>query len=511
MRRQHARRSVALVVAALVLASCDVQQDATVLIDSLGDGALPTVSPTPSTSDGSDEPSDQLPDGSTDQPRGEPSDEPTDQPTDQAADQATDAASAGPTVIQSATPTPGVTQQPTSGPTTSATPTPTPTSTSASNRAPTAGADRATTREDQVVFIAILANDTDPDGDTLRILSIGQPRYGSNGPSGNRVAYRPPAGFVGTDTFTYEIGDGRGGRDTGFVTVTVLANHAPTANDDSATTDAGVAVTIDVLANDSDPDGDALAIADFTQPASGNVSRSGSRLVYTPTSGSRGTQTFTYTLSDGRGKTDTARVTVTIVGGNSAPQAADDNTVATRGVTHVISVLANDFDPDGDVLSVIGVQDPIGGTAYLDDNEVVFDADPDAKSPIQFTYTISDPEGLTDTATITITLNTRPIARDDTVTVVAGGNRSFNIITGLDTDEGTGNADTDPDGDALRITAINISWQDGNGTLTCSTSGACTWAPVSNGSPQVVVAYTLSDGRGGFDTGTLTLNNYYLG
>jgi uncharacterized repeat protein (TIGR01451 family) len=89
-------------------------------------------------------------------------------------------------------------------------------------------------------------------------------------------------------------------------------NDPPVAVDDSATTPEGTAVTIDVLSNDSDADGDTLTVASATQGAHGSVINNGDDITYTPDSGFSGTDTFTYTVSDGNGGTDTAAVTVTV-------------------------------------------------------------------------------------------------------------------------------------------------------------------------------------------------------
>ncbi|MBS3733772.1 MAG: cadherin-like domain-containing protein, partial [Phycisphaerae bacterium] len=90
-------------------------------------------------------------------------------------------------------------------------------------------------------------------------------------------------------------------------------NQAPTASDDSAGTTEGTAVTIDVLANDSDPDaGDTLTVDSVTQGANGSVTNNGSDVTYTPDAGFTGTDTFDYTAADGNGGFDTATVTVTV-------------------------------------------------------------------------------------------------------------------------------------------------------------------------------------------------------
>ena len=131
--------------------------------------------------------------------------------------------------------------------------------------------------------------------------------------SGSGVLYTPEASFLGTDTFTYTVSDGLGGTDEAMVTITVRQdNQPPAANDDSANTAMNAAVQIAVLANDSDPDGDTLQVIAVSTPGHGTAVISGSGVLYTPAAGFFGTDTFSYTVSDGLGGTDTATVTVTV-------------------------------------------------------------------------------------------------------------------------------------------------------------------------------------------------------
>ena len=114
-------------------------------------------------------------------------------------------------------------------------------------------------------------------------------------------------------------GDGDGQRD-GFVHVGG-ANDAPVAVDDpGASTSEDVAVTVDVLANDSDVDGDGLSVDSVTQPSNGSVVNNGADVTYTPDADFNGTDSFTYTVTDGS-LTDTATVTVTVAAVNDAPVA----------------------------------------------------------------------------------------------------------------------------------------------------------------------------------------------
>ena len=139
------------------------------------------------------------------------------------------------------------------------------------NSPPVAVDDTASTLPDVPFFIDALANDYDANGDELQIESYTQPASGTVVESANgRFFYTPPAGFEGSVTFTYTISDGQGLTATATVSVTVV-NNPPLAVADAASTHADTALDIDVLANDSDPDGSAVTIESFTQPSDGVV------------------------------------------------------------------------------------------------------------------------------------------------------------------------------------------------------------------------------------------------
>ena len=188
----------------------------------------------------------------------------------------------------------------------------------ATNKQPVANPDTATTPENVPVDIAVLANDTDPDGDTLRIIVFTQPGHGIVTKNGSSLTYNPTTGYSGSDSFTYTISDGHGGTAKATVTLSVV-NRPPVANPDTATTPENVPVNIAVLANDTDPENDPLSITGFTPPGHGIVTKNSLTLVYTPTLGYSGSDNFTYTISDGHGNTATASVTVTIQKAVSTP------------------------------------------------------------------------------------------------------------------------------------------------------------------------------------------------
>ncbi|MGD1994385.1 MAG: PA14 domain-containing protein, partial [Anaerolineae bacterium] len=203
---------------------------------------------------------------------------------------------------------------------------PTPTPPAPVNRPPVALDDAAVTDEDTPVTLNVLRNDSDLDGDTLSVIN-----YSTSSARGGTVScttagactYTPPANFNGIDTFVYTASDGRGGTDTATVVVNVRpVNDAPVAVNDAATTERNTAVEVNVLSNDSDPDGDDLVVAayDAASAEGGTVSCTTAGVcTYTPATNFVGSDSFVYTASDGKGGSDTATVTVDVTGGPAEP------------------------------------------------------------------------------------------------------------------------------------------------------------------------------------------------
>ncbi|HWL67502.1 MAG TPA: DUF2341 domain-containing protein [Geminicoccus sp.] len=183
------------------------------------------------------------------------------------------------------------------------------------NLPPVANDDQVTTGPGQPVLITVLTNDSDGNGDPLQLSGIAMPANGTVSIDGlDRLLYTPATGFTGTDQFTYTITDGQGGTATGRVTVQVQAsNTAPVATADSVTTYANTPVTIPLLANDTDVDGDTIRLIALTVPSNGTVAVDGQqRVVYTPAAGFTGTDGFTYRIADSRGGESSGTVTVQV-------------------------------------------------------------------------------------------------------------------------------------------------------------------------------------------------------
>ena len=260
----------------------------------------------------------------------------------------------------------------------------------------------------------VLANDSDPDGDSLNIIDISTPSNGSAVINGNEIIYTPAVGFTGTDSFSYMIDDGFGGQQSAQVNISIAAtpppNQAPAAADDSAEVDSGESVLISVLDNDSDPEGEALVIINVSSPVAGLAEIVGQQISYTAPSDFSGTDTFSYTIADPAGNQSTATVTVVVnevdtTVDNQPPIAVDDTAMAMGANPISIDVLANDSDPENDALTVVSISQPGAGTRVLElnaDGTITFQADFMFMGMTSFTYTIEDTAGNSATATVMV-------------------------------------------------------------------------------------------------------------
>ncbi|MCA9919637.1 MAG: tandem-95 repeat protein, partial [Anaerolineales bacterium] len=228
----------------------------------------------------------------------------------------------------------------------------------------------------------------------------------------------------------YTISDGNGGNGgsaTATVTMTVGSmNFLPMIVSDIATTNEDASVTVDVLANDSDPDDDPLQIESATSPTNGVVSIVNNSIVYTPTLNFNGVDSFSYTANDGNGGSGTATVTITVNAVNDAPMAADDSAATDEDTAVTLNVLDNDTDTDGDSLTVDSVTQGSNGSVSTDGTRVTYTPSANFNGNDSFTYTISDGNGGSDTALVEITVDATDGTIEAVIDILPG--RSTNVI-----------------------------------------------------------------------------------
>ena len=228
------------------------------------------------------------------------------------------------------------------------------------NAAPRANRDIVELAEGTQVVVDVLANDRDPDGDTLTLVSVDPGQNGAADIVNGEVLYAANAGGVGRDVVRYFVSDVRGDISKGLQKLTVNAsdgpllptNTVPVAVADAAMTTQGNAVEIAVLENDSDADGNTLTVLSVENGGQGTTAIVGDRVIYAPNSGFTGTDTFTYAVSDGQGGTATATVQIEV---KPLPTIGDTD----RVVDGLLSLYSFDEGSGDTVFDVSGVGDPL--------------------------------------------------------------------------------------------------------------------------------------------------------
>jgi len=298
------------------------------------------------------------------------------------------------------------------------------------NRAPVAVSDSLTQPLNEWKTFAALANDSDADGDTLRVVEVrSTPGVTALIPAGGRaVEFEVVSVVPGTSpVVTYTVSDGKGG----VATSTVTVNQPPTAGTDVVSMSIGEVKSVVLTSNDTDPNGDSLVLGSVQAPAglgvlsvvSGPLARTAVQI----TALTAGSYVINYTVSDGRGGTAAGLVQVTVSPVlNRNPIAVRDTFVGQAGEAVALTPLANDTDPDGDALRIGSITQPTEGSVTLDADgrRVWFTANQAASLMEQtVTYTVVDARGATSTALIALT------ARDQVVVTqaVCIGLRSWSV------------------------------------------------------------------------------------
>ena len=363
--------------------------------------------------------------------------------------------------------------------------------------------------------ISVMSNDNIPGGSTVKITSVGQTDNGgavSIASDELSLVYTPAANFFGLETFTYTIGN-ETGDSTATVSVQVFPqNDDPTANNDSLDVNEDASsVLLDLLANDTflpDVNETLQIVSSGTLSAGGTVTiaSNGSHVLYTPLANFDGQETFSYTISDGNGGTDTATVTIDLQSSSDNPLAQTDSfSVDEDSTGNVLDVLANDNSPDSNTeLLVTAVGTPTQGgiaTIATDQKSILYSPAPDYFGTEAFTYTISAGSSGSDDGVVLMTIADiadPPTANDDTFQVVVDS-------PGEDLDVRLNDTSAPDDVELLTITAVTTTAQ--GGVVTIEQGGTLVqYIPPTGFSGQDSFSYTITDDDSLTDQAQVTVN-----
>ncbi len=179
------------------------------------------------------------------------------------------------------------------------------------NQAPVANDDTYQVPQNSDTSLDVLSNDADADGDPLHIINV-ESALGEAEILDNQVLYRTPTQYLGVDTLLYSIMDTQGNTHSATAQVNIAVNQAPMANDDEAETWYRTTVILDVLSNDSDPEGRAIMVVEANSEQGEVTINADHSLSFTPMDQFSGTATIDYVIADEFGAQATAKVTVKV-------------------------------------------------------------------------------------------------------------------------------------------------------------------------------------------------------
>lgn len=276
-----------------------------------------------------------------------------------------------------------------------------------------------------------------------------------------------------------------------FVDV-IAINDNPVAIADITSTNEDASVTIDVLSNDSDIDGDSLSVTSAIASNGLVTINPDGTLNYSPNANFNGTDTISYEVSDGNGGSATSTVSVTVNPENDVPIAILDFASTTEDTSVMIDVLSNDSDIDGDTLTVSSASASNGSVIINHDGTLSYMPNSNFNGTDTINYEISDGNGGTAVSTLTITVeadNDNPVAVSDSVSTIENSPVTIDILSN----------DSDIDGDVLSVSSATAS----NGMVTINANGTLNYMPDTNFSGIDTIYYEISDGNGGVSNTTV--------
>ncbi|MGE0078543.1 MAG: Ig-like domain-containing protein [Bacteroidales bacterium] len=367
---------------------------------------------------------------------------------------------------------------------------------------PVANDDKRGCSFNEAVIVDVLFNDTGLEDEPV-VVSISQlPTQGTAVVNAdNSVTFTPEAGFVGVMAFRYVVTDADGDSDDALVTIYVKAgiNIVPLAKNDNATTIVNTPVEVNVLANDSGL-GDGFGnLYVYSNPEFGTVSVNANRTItYAPSYMFVGSETFQYVIEDVDGDYSLATVTVTVTERpDYQPVANDDRRGCSFDTPVIVDVLVNDSGLNDEPITVSISQDPVQGLSIANsDNTVTFSPETGFVGIMTFRYTVTDADGDSDDALVTINvksgINMIPVAVDDNAATLVNTPVDINVLANdSNLDDGFG--------------GLTISTSPTHGTVVINENRTITYTPSYMFIGTETFQYKIEDVDGDYSIATVTV------
>lgn len=356
---------------------------------------------------------------------------------------------------------------------------------------------------DEDTPVQITPNVTDANGDSLTFTVTEEPKHGTLTAfdEAGTATYTPTAEYDGTDEFKFKANDGVEDSNTATVKITVNAgNDPPTTEDQSVSVNEGGEVQITL--SGSDPDGDDLTFSVTEDPESGTLSGDAPNLVYRPSEGFSGADSFAFVANDGAADSNVSRVNITVSATNDSPSAHGTSVETNEDAS--VTVTLNASDPDSDQLAFTIISQPSHGTlgaiTPVDASSATVAYSPAANynGADSFTFAVSDGAQTSNAATVGIDVkpvNDAPVASSQSLAVNAGQTVEITLSA------------TDPEGDALTFTIVEGAKRGALGQVVRASSNSATISYIANADASGSDSFTFRaiDGAEYSNTATVSL------
>jgi large repetitive protein len=368
------------------------------------------------------------------------------------------------------------------------------------NDSPTLEGQSLTVAEDALLTGNLLASSADIDSGSLTALVVDEPAHGRlTVDADGTFSYQANANYNGPDSFTYAVSDGELVSNVAMVSINVMAvNDAPTLADQSLTVAEDNELSGSLLAVAADIDSPTLTVAIVDGPAHGTVTLDADgTFSYRSNVNYNGADSFTYTVSDGELTSNTATVSIDVTAVNDAPTLADQSLTVAEDTQLMGNLLAVANDIDSSTLSAAIVSGPTHGTVTLNaDGTFRFHANANYNGSDSFTYTVTDGELTSNTATVSIDIsavNDAPTLADQSLNVAEDNELSGSLLAAA------------WDIDSSTLTAAIVSGP-AHGTVTLNADGTFTYQPNANYNGPDSLIYSVTDGELTSNVATVSIN-----